>query len=226
LYIEPYSEVLARFNKTVDKNILSNMKTVEKVVKNFKRVKKKRALSTHLLWAVHYQVPQTRTFYEIVDLEQGVRDFEELFRGKKPPVLTEKQVEAAISEKERPAFEFCLMRELIHQERDDAMTRVISRLSARKRRDLFAPYKDSEHERMARSTIEKLIEAERRKNGDYFFRYRWTKARKSGETPNVTTVMRGVDDVLNLIGLPKRPDAKPGRIRGRKNRYELRMLGR
>ena len=52
------------------------------------------------------------------------------------------------------------------------------------------------------------------------------RAAAGGVQPS--TVLRAVDDVLSLVGLLKRPDAKPGRISGRKNRTPriLRELGR
>lgn len=45
---------------------------------------------------------------------------------------------------------------------------------------------------------------------------------------DTSTVARAVNDSLHLIGLTKRPDAKPGRIAGRKNTYSktLKHLGR
>jgi hypothetical protein len=52
------------------------------------------------------------------------------------------------------------------------------------------------------------------------------RAAAGGVQPS--TVSRAVEDVLSLVGLLKRPDARPGRIPGRKNRTPriLRELGR
>jgi hypothetical protein len=43
-----------------------------------------------------------------------------------------------------------------------------------------------------------------------------------------TTVLRGINDALKLMALKKRPDAKPGRAIGRRNKYTrtLAKLGR